>query len=175
MTSAAHASPAPEGALPPGIARVLKYFGALGRDEKMQALVGYARKLEPLPERLAALDRAEFTVPECQTRVDIFAELKDGRLHYYADVNARQSPTIAAVLAIVFSAVNDQEPAATLGIPADFVRRLMEGIGLAARESGLMAMVQRLKRSAAQAQRLLEAGVGTGPEPVLVHAPTTAG
>ena len=174
MTSATSASPAPEGALPPGIARVLKYFGALGREEKMQALVGYARKLEPLPERLAALDRAEFTVPECQTRVDIFAELREGKLHYFADVNARQSPTIAAVLAIVFSAVNDEAPAVTLGIPADFVRRLMEGIGLAAREAGLMAMVQRLRRSAAQAQRLLDAGVGTGPEPVLVHAPAMA-
>ena len=175
MTPADSASPAPEGALPPGIARVLKYFGALGREEKMQALVGYARKLEPLPERLAALDRAGFTVPECQTRVDIFAELKDGRLHYYADVNARQSPTIAAVLAIVFSAVNDEPPRTTLAIPADFVRRLMEGIGLAARESGLTAMVLRLKRSAAQADRLVEAGEGTGPEPVLVHAPVAAG
>lgn len=171
MTSAAHASPAPEGALPPGIARVLKYFGALGRDEKMQALVGYARKLEPLPERLAALDRAEFTVPECQTRVDIFAELKEGRLHYYADVNARQSPTIAAVLAIVLAAVNDQPPATTLAIPSDFVRRLMEGIGLAAREVGLNAMIQRLKRHAATAERLSASGEGTGDAPLLVHAP----
>ena len=164
------------GALPPAIARVLDRFGRLGREEKMQALVGYAKRLEPLPERLTALDRAEFNVPECQTRVDLFAELADGRLHFFADVNARQSPTIAAVLAIVFAAVNDQPPATTLAIPPDFVRRLMEGIGLAAREVGLNAMVQRLKRHAATAQALLDAGAsmatgaGTEDAPVLIHA-----
>ena len=161
-------------ALPPAIAKVLDRFGRLGREEKMQALVGYAKRLEPLPERLQALDRAEFNVPECQTRVDLFAELQGARLHFYADVNARQSPTIAAVLAIVFSAVNDQPPATTLAIPTDFVRRLMEGIGLAAREVGLNAMIQRLKRHAASAQALATASTvaqGTGDAPVLVHAP----
>ena len=159
------------GALPPEIAKVLDRFARLGREEKMQALVSYAKRLEPVPDRLAALDRAEFTVPECQTRVDIFAEVARGRLHFFADVNVRQSPTIAAVLAIVFSAVNGQPPATTLAIPADFVRRLMEGIGLAGREVGLMAMVQRLKRYAAQAERELAAGLGTEDAPVLVHTP----
>jgi cysteine desulfuration protein SufE len=138
--------------LPPSIERTLKYFRALGREEKMQALVAYARKLEPLPPHLAALDRAEFTVPECQTRVDIFPDRRDdGTLHFYADVNARQSPTIAAVLAITFQAVNDQPPEVTLAIPDDYVRQLMEGIGLHAREVGLNALVQRLKRNAAAA------------------------
>lgn len=139
--------------LPPSIARTLDRFRALGREEKMQALVSYAKKLEPLPERLALLDRAEFTVPECQTRVDIFPERRDdGTLHFYADVNARQSPTIAAVLAITFSAINDQPPDVTLAIPPDYVRQLMEGVGLHAREVGLNAMVERLKRYARQAQ-----------------------
>ena len=140
--------------LPPSIERTLKYFRALGREEKMQALVSFARKLEPLPPRYAEMDRAEFNVPECQTRVDIFPEMRDdGTLHFYADVNARQSPTIAAVLAITFQAVNDQPPEVTLAIPDDYVRLLMEGIGLNAREVGLNAMVQRLKRHAAAAAR----------------------
>jgi cysteine desulfuration protein SufE len=137
--------------LPPTVDRTLTYFRALGREEKMQALVAYAKKLEPLPERYASMDRAAFTVPECQTRVDIFPEhRRDGTLHFYADVNVRQSPTIAAVLAITFQAVNDQPPAVTLGIPPDYVRQLMDGIGLHAREAGLNAMVQRLKRYAGE-------------------------
>ena len=136
-------------ALPPSIERVLSRFRALGREEKMQALVSYAKKLEPLPARYAEADRARYTVPECQTRVDLFPEVRDdGTLHFYADVNVRQSPTIAAVLAITFQAVNDQPPAVTLAIPADYVRQLMNGLGLAAREVGLEAMVQRLKREA---------------------------
>jgi cysteine desulfuration protein SufE len=72
-------------------------------------------------------------------------------MHFYADVNVRQSPTIAAFLAIVFSAVNDQPPAATLSIPHDFVRTMMENIGLGSREVGLSAIVARLQQLARQA------------------------
>ena len=120
----------------------------------MAALVQYSKKLEPVPQHFRELDSAQFTVPECQTRVDLFPERRDdGTLHFYADVNARQSPTVAAVLAIVFSAVNDRPPATTLAIPGDFVRTLMESIGLGTREAGLNAMLTRLKRHAAEAQQ----------------------
>lgn len=138
-----------EGVLPDTLARTLRQFRLLEREDKMQALLGWSKKLEPLPERFANLDRAAFTVPECQTRVDIFPEwVPDGTLHFYADVNARQSPTVAAVLAIIFAAVNDQPPAVTLALPTDVVRLLMHDIGLGARESGLSAMIARLKRGA---------------------------
>ncbi|HYW51138.1 MAG TPA: SufE family protein [Gemmatimonadaceae bacterium] len=137
--------------MPPALERVLSRFRSMGREEKMASLVAYARKLEPLPPHLAALDRSAFTVAECQTRVDLFPEHRDGRLQFYADVNVRESPTVAAVLAIMFQAVNGQPPSVTLAIPNDIVRQLMHDIGLAGREVGLNAMIQRLKRHAAQA------------------------
>ena len=137
--------------LPPTVARVLSRFRGLGREEKMQALLHYSRQLEPLPERFQSLDRESFTVPECQTRVDLFPEMRDGKLYFYVDLNARQSPTIAAFLAILFSAVNGQPPQTALAVPADFVRQMMEGIGLAGRETGLNAMLARVKRHAQQA------------------------
>lgn len=140
-----------DSAIPPSIDRVLRLFRSMGREEKMQALVSYSKKLEPFPERFKDLDRAQFTVPECQTRVDIVPEVVDGKMYFHADLNARQSPTVAAVLAIVFAAVNGQPPSVTLAIPGDFVRTLMESIGLGARESGLNAMIARLKRYAAAA------------------------
>jgi cysteine desulfuration protein SufE len=140
--------------IPDSIDRVLRRFKAMTREEKMQALVQYAKRLEPVPDRYAAIDRTNYTVPECQTRVDIFPEVHEGKMHFYADVNTRQSPTVAAVLAIIFSAVNDQPPDVTLGIPADFVRTLMEGMGLHTRELGLNAMVVRLKRAAADAAQV---------------------
>jgi cysteine desulfuration protein SufE len=140
-----------DASLPPSVARVLRYFGALGREEKMQALLSYAKKLEPLPDRLAAMDRDAFNVPECNTHVDLFPEYHDGRMHYYAALDTRQSPTVAAFLAILFSAVNEQPPATVLAIPDDFVPRVMEGIGLAGRERGLDAMLRRVKRYAQQA------------------------
>ena len=147
--------PATEHPLPPSVARVLSTFRALGREEKMQALVHYAKKLEPVPERFLALDRAQFNVPECQTRVDLFPEVRDGNLYFYTDIDPRKSPTIAAFLAILFSAINGHPPETTLGIPSDFVRQMMEGIGLAGREAGLNAMLTRIKRHARAAQAAL--------------------
>ena len=139
--------------MPASLARTLRQFRLLEREDKMQALLGWSKKLEPLPDRFAGLDRTAFTVPECQTRVDIFPERHDdGTIHFCADVNARQSPTVAAVLAITFAAVNDQPPSVTLALPSDFVRLLMQDIGLGARESGLSAMVARLTRCAAQSE-----------------------
>jgi cysteine desulfuration protein SufE len=139
--------------VPPTVDRVLRHFRALGREEKMQSLLSYAKKLEPLPDRYAAIDRSNFVIPECQTRVDIFPEYRDGKLHLFADVNVRKSPTISSFLSILFSAINDQPPATTLAIPSDFVRIMMENIGLGARETGLTAMVSRVKQYAADAQR----------------------
>ena len=142
-----------EQGIPPSIERVLSRFRSLGREEKMQALVGYAKKLEPVPERFLALDRAAFTVPECQTHVDLFPEYRDGKIHFYADVNTRQSPTIAAFLSILFSAINGQPPETTLAIPEDFVRTIMDSLGLGTREVGLNAMLMRVKRHAEEAAR----------------------
>ncbi len=140
-----------ESPLPPSVARVLRTFRAFGREEKMQALLHYAKQLEPLPERFQSLDRSQFTVPECQTRVDLFPEMRDGNMYFYVDLNARQSPTIAAFLAILLSAINGHPPSTVLAIPDDFVRQMMEGIGLAGRETGLTAMLARVKRHAQRA------------------------
>ena len=138
--------------LPPSIAKVLTRFRSMAREEKMQALVHYSKKLEPLPEQFRDIDRGAFTVPECQTRVDVLPQIVDGKMHYYADLNIRQSPTIAAFLAILFSAINDQPPETTLAIPSDFVSQLMDGIGLSGREVGLNGIVSRIKRHAADAK-----------------------
>ncbi|MFI5229694.1 MAG: SufE family protein [Gemmatimonadales bacterium] len=148
----------PPGTLPPTIARVLSRFQAMEREEKMQALVHYSKKLEPLPEKFRDVDRGTFAVPECQTRVDLFPDAHEGRLHFYADLNVKQSPTIAAFLAILFSAINDEPPETTLGIPSDFVHQIMQGIGLSGREVGLNAMVRRIKRYAEQAAQRTNGG-----------------
>jgi cysteine desulfuration protein SufE len=140
--------------VPPSVARTLQYFRGLSREEKMQALVQYSKRLEPLPERFRNLDRADFAIPECQTQVDLYPDVRpDGTLHFYAEVDSRRSPTIAAFLAILLAAVNDQPPDTALGIPGDFARQMMDSIGLGAREAGLNAMLARVKRYAAQAAR----------------------
>src|ERR1700692_846485 len=106
--------------IPPSIDRVLRLFRSMGREEKMQALVQSPKNREPFQDRFKDIDPGAFNVPECQTRVDIIPEVRDGRMYFYADLNIRESPTIAAVLAIIFGAVNGKPPPTTLGIPADF-------------------------------------------------------
>jgi cysteine desulfuration protein SufE len=59
---------------------------------------------------------------------------------------------------MIFEAVNGQTPDSVLAIPSDFVRQVMDKLGLGTREIGLNAMVDRLKR-AARAER--EAAPGT--------------
>lgn len=138
--------------LPPRLERVLSRFRSMGREEKMAALVSYAGKLEPIPARFAALPDDTFAVPECQTPVRIFPEVVDGRMHFYAEINARQSPTVAAFLSLVLGAVNGEPARTTLSIPDDFVRTVMASLGLGTREVGLDAIVHRLKRHARDAQ-----------------------
>ncbi len=166
-------------ALPQALARTLQQFRGMKREDKMTALLAWSRKLEPLPEHIESLDRAPYTVPECQTRVDLFPELRaDGTMHFYAAVSARHSPTIAAVLAIVFAAVNDQPPAVTMALPMDLGRWIMKDIGLGAREAGISAMIQRLVRyatSVANAAPTLRAPLITpAPAPAATPAPEPA-
>ena len=139
-------SPSPS--IPPRIAAVLQRFQALDRDDKMAALVSHARRLEPLPDRFREMADESFAVPECQTPVRLFPELVDGRISFYADIDARKSPTVAAFLSIVLGAVNGEPPFTTLAIPGDFVRTVMRSLGLGTREVGLEAIIARLKRHA---------------------------
>lgn len=138
------------GALPPSIDRILRRFATLTPDMTRQALVQYAGRLEPLPERFRGVDPEQYRVHECQTPVAIFPEVVDGRMYYHADL-PRESAALRALLAMIFEAVNGQPPQTVLAIPPDFVRQVMGKIGLQAREAGLQAMVERLKRAARQA------------------------
>jgi cysteine desulfuration protein SufE len=144
--------------IPPGIQKILTRFATLSPDLVRQALVQYANRLPPLPERFAALDPEAYRVHECQTPVAIFPEVRDGKLYFHAQV-PQGAPTIRALLAMIFEAVNGQPPETVLAIPSDFVRRVMDKLGLGTREVGLNAMVQRLKLAAA------ETAAGADPTP----------
>jgi cysteine desulfuration protein SufE len=136
--------------IPEGIAKILRRFAGLTPDLTRQALVQYSGRLPPLPDRFRGLDQEQDKVHECQTPVAIYPEVVDGKMHYYADVPPG-APTIRALLAMIFEAVNGQPPETVLAIPSDFVRQVMDKLGLGTREVGLNAMVDRLKRAARQA------------------------
>jgi cysteine desulfuration protein SufE len=136
--------------VPPGIDKLLRRFSTLTPDLTRQALVQYANKLPALPERFRGLDAEQYRVNECQTPVAIYPEVVDGLMQFHADV-PQGAPTIRALLAMLFDALNGQPPETVLAIPPDFVRQVMGRIGLETREVGLNAMVERLKRAARRA------------------------
>jgi cysteine desulfuration protein SufE len=174
--------------MPPSIEKILRRFATLTPDMTRQALVQYANKLPPLPQHLQGVDLEQYRVHECQTPVAIFPEVVDGKMYYHAEV-PRESAAIRALLAMIFDAVNGQPPETVLAIPPDFVRQVMGKIGLSAREAGLTAMVERLKRRSGTQRRrergrsasgrLLarkqgrEVGAGLAPDP-LSHFRTPA-
>jgi cysteine desulfuration protein SufE len=133
---------------PPALETALRRLRGLSREDRMAAIAHQARKLEPVPERFRDADPAAHVIPECNTRVLLFAECTDGRMHYWAGVDARQSPTVAAVCALTFAALNDQPPAVTLAVPPTFASRLMADLGLSAREAGIAALLARCQRHA---------------------------
>lgn len=141
--------------VPAGIQKILRRFATLTPDLTRQALVQYANRLPPLPERFRELDSEEYRVHECQTPVAIFPELVEGKMHFHADV-PEGAPTIRALLAMIFEAVNGQPPETVLAIPPDFVRQVMDRLGLGTREIGLNAMIERLKAAARQAREEME-------------------
>lgn len=137
--------------IPEGIEKILRRFATLSPDMTRQALVQYSGKLPPLPERFKELDRESYAVHECQTPVAIYPEVVEGKMYYYADV-PQSAPTIRALLAMIFEAVNGQPPETVLAIPQDFVRQVMNQLGLGTREVGLNAMIERLRRAARAVQ-----------------------
>ena len=136
-----------EASIPEGIHKILRRFATLTPDLTRQALVQYANRLAPLPERFQGLDREQFAVHECMTPVAIYPEVVEGKMYYYADV-PQSAPTIRALLAMIFEAVNGQPPETVTAIPRDFVRQVMDKLGLGTREVGLNAMMERLRRAA---------------------------
>jgi len=136
--------------IPEGIRKILRRFETLTPDLTRQALVQYANRLPDPPERFKVLDRDQYAVHECMTPVAIFPEVVDGKMYFFADV-PQGAPTIRALLAMIFEAVNGQPPQTVLAIPADFVRLVMDKLGLGTREIGLNAMVERLRRAARSA------------------------
>ena len=137
----------------PSLDTLIPRFKAADRTTRLETLLDYSRKLPPLPERYQEqMARGEHRVHECQTPVAIFPEAQDGKLWFHADV-PRESAAIRALLAMLFEALNGQPPETTIAIPPDFVREVMGKIGLQAREAGLSAMVERLRRAARDAAR----------------------
>jgi cysteine desulfuration protein SufE len=115
-------------------------------------LIDVGKKLPALPDDL---QREEFLVPGCQSKVWLLAASQDGRVWFRADSNTAITRGIVALLLRVLSG----QPAAAIGQAR---LAFLDAIDLRAhlssqRANGLASMIQRMKALAAAS-----AGAGQG-------------
>ena len=142
-----------KGEIPEGIQKILRRFATLTPDMTRQALVQYANRLPPLPERFQTLDSEAFRVHECQTPVFIWTEVCAGRVQIHAWV-APEAPTVKGFVGILREAFHDATPSDVLSVEHDILRRLglAEALGMQ-RMRGLHAVLSYIR---AQVRRAAE-------------------
>jgi cysteine desulfuration protein SufE len=123
--------------------------------ERTEILIEFARKLPPLPDRLAEFKDEAHRVPECQSPVYLFVELDEDRVRIHADAPI-EAPTVRAFVAILVEGLNGTTYEDVLTVPGDLIQRsgLVNILGML-RANGLTGVLNRLKRAvtAALAER----------------------
>ncbi len=133
------------------IDKLIRRFQAADRDTRLEALLDASRKLPPVPDHLnAAADREAHRVTECQTPVFLWLEREGDTLQIHADV-PRESPTVRGFVALLLRELHGAPLADARDLPPDLLHRLGldEALGML-RSQGLTAVVQRIRRGAAQ-------------------------
>ena len=109
-------------------------------DERFEYLISLGKSLSPMQESFKTDDNI---IKGCQSKVWIFAEKKEDKLHFYADSDAIITKGIVALLMLVFS---DKTPAEILEADTKFI----DEIGLKEhlspnRANGLVSMIKQIK------------------------------
>lgn len=136
---------------------IVEELRAADREERIELLLDYARRLPELPPRLAALRDAGHRVEECQSPVYLFVEAVDNRPRLYADA-PMEAPSVRGFVALLLEGLRDASFEQIMTLPNDLVQQagLVEILGLL-RVKGLSGVLHRLKREAARVAA--EAGV----------------
>ena len=144
-------SESPAAKLPPGLAAVAADFADTPREMRLELLLEYADRLQPLPEKyVAQIDLME-RVQECQSPLYAIAEVSNDAVQIHATA-PQESPTTRAFASIMQLGLNGLSAEEVLAVPAsaplqlgitDLVSPLrMRGA------TGLLARIQRQVRAA---------------------------
>jgi cysteine desulfuration protein SufE len=121
------------------------------RQERIELLIDFAKKLPPLPERLHAHKDASHRVEECQSAVYLFVELEDDRVLLHADAPI-EAPTVRGFVSILIEGLDGARPEEVLAVRGDLIDRigLPEILGML-RVRGLAGVLARLKAEVSRA------------------------
>lgn len=133
--------------VPERLQEIVDQFAAAPRELRVQALLGFANRVPPLPDRWAADRDGMEQVHECQTPFFLAVEVDDDRaVHLWFDCPP-EAPTVRGFAGILREGLDGADVEEVLAVPPDFYR----GMGLgevvsALRLRGMGAILARLQR-----------------------------
>jgi cysteine desulfuration protein SufE len=121
------------------------------RQERIELLIDFAKKLPPLPERLHAHKDASHRVEECQSPVYLFVEFNGDRVSLHADAPI-EAPTVRGFVSFLIEGLNGTTVDDILQVPNNLVEScgLGEILGML-RVRGLTGVLRRLKAEVTRA------------------------
>jgi cysteine desulfuration protein SufE len=133
--------------MPSKLQDIVDQFAAAPRDLRVQALLGYSRRVPPLPEELADdRDRLE-QVHECQTPFFLATDVDSaGAVHLHFDCPP-EAPTVRGFAGILREGLEGEHYEAVLSVPPEFYTGMgLQDVVSALRLRGMGAILARLKR-----------------------------
>ena len=150
--------PAPE--LPEKLTRLLEAFALMpDRSERIQALIGIAKRFRPVPAEIACRPfPEERRVPGCESEAFVWSEpLADGTLRFHFAVENPQGVSAMAMAVLLDETLSGAPPALVANIPRELPYQIF-GVELSMGKTmgltGMVAMVQ------AEARRFLGRAAG---------------
>lgn len=128
------------------IDEIIDQFRGADYQETLAMLLDYSEGLPKLPQEYEEARDAGFNrVPECETPVFIFVDVKDGRVQIYADV-PEESPTVRGFVALLVDAFSGVPAEEVLSAPENLINSLSLDRKLGTRRMfGLSAVYNRVK------------------------------
>jgi cysteine desulfuration protein SufE len=128
------------------IEEIIGQFQGADYQETLAMLLDYSEALPPLPDEYMEARNAGFNrVPECETPVYIFVDMKDGRVHIHADV-PEESPTVRGFVSLLVDAFEGASPLEIESAPENLIHSLSLDRKLGTRRMfGLSAVYNRIR------------------------------
>lgn len=133
--------------VPERLQQIVDQFAAAPRELRVQALLGFANRVPPLPDRWAADRDGMEQVHECQTPFFLAVEVDDDRaVHLWFDCPP-EAPTVRGFAGILREGLDGADVEEVLAVPPDFYRSMGLGeVVSALRLRGMGAILARLQR-----------------------------
>jgi len=137
--------------VPTALDEIVTELAEADRQERIELLIDFSRRLPPLPKRLEPFKDAAHRVEECQSPVFLFVEVEGDRVALHADAPV-EAPTVRGFVSILVEGLAGATVAEVLSVKNDLITRigLPEILGML-RVRGLGGVLRRLRAEVTRA------------------------